>query len=193
MWEIVRADVYNEISILKGLRHRKSDHPEGATEDREGRVGPNADHAETDLDWTTNSAVKDLQGIGLRVHFRSAAFEWYFRPGCLLTSILPWNFAISSKIQPCTSCSDIEHMDEHGGWKRMNTEESLCATNPPPRRRHEPIESTNKIFPSEGRIARSVASLQQSGKISAGIDNEGKKMNKGCGERVHCLRNYPGS
>lgn len=87
MRQVVRANVYDEISILKGLRHRQSDHPEGATEDRVGRIGPNADHAETDLDRTADSAIEDHR-TGLRVHFRSSAFEWYFQPKRFLTSIL---------------------------------------------------------------------------------------------------------
>lgn len=67
MRQIVGTDMYDEIAILKGLRHRKSDHPKSATKESIGRVGPNSDHAETDLDRTTNSTVEDDR-IDLRVH-----------------------------------------------------------------------------------------------------------------------------
>ncbi|KAM0736506.1 hypothetical protein ACS0PU_006155 [Formica fusca] len=74
MRQIFGADVYDEIAILKGLRYRQGDHPKGATKEGVGRVGPNADHAETDLDRATDSAVEDGR-IDLRVHFQSSAFE----------------------------------------------------------------------------------------------------------------------
>lgn len=88
MRQVVRADVYDEVSILKGLRHRQSDHPEGATKDRAGGVGPNADHAKADLDRAADSAIEDHRA-SFRVHFRSSAFEWDFRPRPPLTSIPP--------------------------------------------------------------------------------------------------------
>lgn len=59
MRQIVGADVYDEIAVLKSLRHRQGDHPEGTTKKGVGRVGPNADYAKTDLDRTTDSAVED--------------------------------------------------------------------------------------------------------------------------------------
>lgn len=67
MRQIVGADMYDEIAILKSLRHHKSDHPKSAMKESVGRIGPNPDHAETDLDRTTNSAAEDDR-IDLRVH-----------------------------------------------------------------------------------------------------------------------------
>jgi len=110
MRQVVRADMYDEISILKSLRYRKSNHPEGATKDHARRVGPNANNAETDLNRTTDSASEDHRGIVLRIHFRSTAFEWYFRSSRFLTSIL--RYFVKNH---CTFCSDVEHMDEQEG------------------------------------------------------------------------------
>lgn len=75
MRQIFGTDVYDEIAILKGLGYRQGDHPEGATKKGVGRVGRNADHAETDLDRTTDSAVEDGR-IDLRVHSQNSAFKW---------------------------------------------------------------------------------------------------------------------
>lgn len=74
--QVVGAHVYDEVSILKGLRDREGDHPEGATETRIRRVGPDADRAQADLDGAADDA--DEGRVDLRGHWRSSVvLGWY--------------------------------------------------------------------------------------------------------------------
>jgi len=85
--------MHEEIPVLKSLRHCEGDHPEGAMKDRVGRVGPNADHAETDLDRATDGADE----IDLRIHSPNSALEW-MQPKRLFASTPLRNLDISSII-----------------------------------------------------------------------------------------------
>lgn len=72
--QVVGAHVHDEVSILKGLSDREGDHPKCATQTRVRRFGPDADHAEADLDRAADDADEGRVDF-LRGHWRSILYS----------------------------------------------------------------------------------------------------------------------